>query len=286
MSASARPHYATFFREWIVTYTACRRRSRTAARAAAAMRRARSCSGTRFSRRRFSRSARIASPRSLRSRWGDRPRGRAVPRHGLLADGARHLRSARCALRRRRGRVWRGSHRHLVRARAVRRCTRHHDDGEGHCGRLHSALGGRRAAAHRRRDRARLRRVGARPDVLASSRAVRRRPRDGALPPRARAGRARGDAWAACSTRSSRRCSTFRTWATCAAADCWRAVELVLDRDTRAPFPRKREGGGAIHGGGARRRAGGVAEHGTRERRERRHHHARATIHHRAVADR
>ena len=151
----------------------CRRPTPTAASAAASPPLCPSCSGEAVEA-----AHRARGPRH--GRGGDRRAGRRlVDRRlgagaGVLAPGPRGLRPARRPAHRRRGADRRRPDRHLVRAGAVRCGAGHHDAGEGHRRRLRPALRGRGPAADGRRAGARLGRLAARPDVLASCDALRR----------------------------------------------------------------------------------------------------------------
>ena len=191
LSASARPHYATFFREWIVNVhrVPAPLAYRCACRGADAE--CRVCSGMALEDKILEVGAhRIAA--FIAEPVGGSSTGASVPRDDYWRTCARHLRSPRRALHRRRSGVRGGAYGDLVRARALRRGAGHHDDGQGDRGRLRAALRSRRAAPHHRRARARLRVADARADLLASPGALRRGARDAALHPRARARRASG----------------------------------------------------------------------------------------------
>src|SRR5207249_3246699 len=157
LSASAREHYKTMFREWLVDVH------------------------------------RI--PASYPYRCPCRGRDPLCP--GCSGAGARvlpadsrDLRPPRSAVDRRRGPLRGWAHRDLVGDRAVRRRARHHDAGEGDLRGICAALGRRRPRADTRRDRRRLGKLPARADLLAPSRGVRRGARGGPLPQAAQAGRA------------------------------------------------------------------------------------------------
>ena len=142
LSASAREHYKTYFRDWLVEVVRVPApyayRCECRGRAAAAARR---CSGEALEAAILREgpdtiAAVIAEP------VGGSSTGASVPRAGVLAPGSGDLRPARRPAGRRRGADRRRPDRHLVGAGAVRRGAGHHDPGEGHRRRVRPALRG------------------------------------------------------------------------------------------------------------------------------------------------